>query len=677
MREVTLTGCTSTPFGSYLKALGILRLVSEQADSAARGLWRGDTFVLESEFSEDALLGFFLERYEPTPLVAPWNGGSGFYPKDNQEGIAAIESCSDARFAAYVQAIRLCRSIPEVIGGKSEDEDERRSVILRKCRNLLPDRAVDWLDAAVGIAADGKRSFAPVLGTGGNEGRLDYTNNLMARLAALLISPNPKLPVRALLANSLFGERTIGLLNVASGQYDPGRAGGANQGQGIENESPANPWELVLTLEGAVAWASGIYRRQGTAYRSILCSPFSVYAQPVGYGSAADKQGEARAEVWTPLWTSPVGYPELKVLLREGRASVQGQPASNSLEFAEAACSLGVDRGIREFVRYSLLKRRGDSYVALPTGTFPAQYRSEADLIRGFQLCFESLTRDLPKSAEDLRRNVQNSVYHALLKGGTERMRDLMAAFGRLLRRLLTTTDAAVPRRSLEAGKWLDACGFAGAPEVRLAAAVASIRTPGIPSIVCHLSRSDKNFAWTGSDLPSRMVAVLSRRLWMANASELDANPLGGDCAIDPGDASLFIEQSVDDRLIEDLVYAFLALDWTGFEAPVCPSAEVLPVYSVLKHLFLRRKVDTGGESKALSANPRILPLLSRGDIRAAAAIAVNRLRIAGLQPLAVPYYGGMDANRLAASLLIPVWETGKLAAGIFHEREIHTEAYS
>jgi CRISPR-associated protein Csx17 len=301
-----------------LKSLGVFRLVSEQADRGARGSWDGDTFRLDSELPREEMVRFFLEKYAPTPIVAPWNGGSGFYAKDNKEGLDAIMGSSDGRFAAYRETIAACRTFPEVVAGKSADEEGRRSAILRRCRNGLGDSVVEWLDAAVGIAADGERSFAPVLGTGGNEGRLDYTNNFMSRIAGLLIGPDPKMPVRDLLENALLGCRTKGLQAGAAGQYDPGRAGGANQGQGVEEDASTNPWDLVLTLEGAVAWASGLYRRQGPAYRSgntFLCSPFTVRSVKVGYGSASSGD-DARAEVWTPLWERPVGYPELRALLR-------------------------------------------------------------------------------------------------------------------------------------------------------------------------------------------------------------------------------------------------------------------------------------------------------------------------------------------------------------------------
>src|SRR5260370_42561854 len=65
----------------YLKALGVLRLVSEQKDGEARGYWRDGIFVLEATLDPNGLLTFFLQQYSPTPLLAPWNGGSGFYIK--------------------------------------------------------------------------------------------------------------------------------------------------------------------------------------------------------------------------------------------------------------------------------------------------------------------------------------------------------------------------------------------------------------------------------------------------------------------------------------------------------------------------------------------------------------------------------------------------------------------
>ena len=84
MHEHTLVGCQPEPLGAYLKALGVLRLVSEQADPAARGSWRSEGFVLETALDRAALERFFLEDYRPTPVANPWNGAGGFYFREDK-----------------------------------------------------------------------------------------------------------------------------------------------------------------------------------------------------------------------------------------------------------------------------------------------------------------------------------------------------------------------------------------------------------------------------------------------------------------------------------------------------------------------------------------------------------------------------------------------------------------
>jgi CRISPR-associated protein Csx17 len=78
-----LEGCTPEPLMGYLKALGVLRLLSEQLpDAAVRGWWDAGTFCLSGgAITEERIVSFFLNDYSPTPLLAPWNGGSGFYIK--------------------------------------------------------------------------------------------------------------------------------------------------------------------------------------------------------------------------------------------------------------------------------------------------------------------------------------------------------------------------------------------------------------------------------------------------------------------------------------------------------------------------------------------------------------------------------------------------------------------
>lgn len=84
--RLTLKGCSPTPLASYLKALGVLRLLSsgansvvgEPVDSDVRGWWEGERFHLRTPLAHSDLVRFFLRDYAPSPVIAPWNGRAGY-----------------------------------------------------------------------------------------------------------------------------------------------------------------------------------------------------------------------------------------------------------------------------------------------------------------------------------------------------------------------------------------------------------------------------------------------------------------------------------------------------------------------------------------------------------------------------------------------------------------------
>ena len=64
MPEIRLDGCTAEPLMSYLKALGVLRIVSEQADPCARACWRDGMFSIETKLDKGGLV--------PIPSNGKW-----------------------------------------------------------------------------------------------------------------------------------------------------------------------------------------------------------------------------------------------------------------------------------------------------------------------------------------------------------------------------------------------------------------------------------------------------------------------------------------------------------------------------------------------------------------------------------------------------------------------------
>ncbi|MYK06172.1 MAG: type I-U CRISPR-associated protein Csx17, partial [Synechococcus sp. SB0670_bin_20] len=100
-----LDGCAPTPLAHYLKALGILRLVAEQADPEARGWWDGDRFRLATKLSRKELNAFFLNDYCPTPLVSPWNKGSGFFHEEDP-ALLPLKQSESRRFSSFRDGIK-------------------------------------------------------------------------------------------------------------------------------------------------------------------------------------------------------------------------------------------------------------------------------------------------------------------------------------------------------------------------------------------------------------------------------------------------------------------------------------------------------------------------------------------------------------------------------------------
>ena len=105
MTSLLLKGCKCEPLSSYLKAIAVLRLVSQQKDPAVTGRWSGGCFEIDSTLDEESLIQFFLDAYSPTPVADPWNGGSGFNPGEKLESLEMIKATITERFVPYRQTL--------------------------------------------------------------------------------------------------------------------------------------------------------------------------------------------------------------------------------------------------------------------------------------------------------------------------------------------------------------------------------------------------------------------------------------------------------------------------------------------------------------------------------------------------------------------------------------------
>lgn len=705
MPDVPLHGCTPEPLMAYLKALGILRLVAEDrehGDPEARGSWCDGLLVLQSRLDAGALVEFFLDHYRPTPIVAPWAGGSGFFKKDNKEAVEKLGADSTGRTGRYKAVIGCVQKIigEEQIGDKPKDDDKVR--LIRRYRRELPDDVVTWMDAAIVLQQDGQ-SFAPVLGTGGNDGRLDFTQNFMQRIVTLGLHENapPSEQSRAWIAQSLFGSQAQ-LSTASVGQFAPGRAGGPNATQGMEGDSTDNPWDFVLMMEGAIMLAGAAVRRLGTGADARAAFPFTVRGTDVGFASAAqDENADSRGELWLPLWDRPSSLAEVAVLMGEGRAEFNGRPARDAVGFARAVTTLGVDRGIAAFSRVGLLKRSGKSFLATPVGRVPVTERPAADLlceIDPWLDSFRSACRgdNVPARFTAALRAIDAAVFDFCLYGGPSHFADVLIALGKAERELARTPGKVgqsktkvLPLSGLSPA-WVDAARSGDDRELEIALALAGVRAAdgehrkvgplrsNLESVSTWFdsdngrtkakwAEKDRAVVWNAGGLPTNLAAVLARRCMDGERAGCVALPLDSLACASLAAVAAFINEELDETRVEDLLWGLILVDQarsmrTDREPTTLPRA-----YALLKLLFLPRPL--GGVR--IRPEPAILSLLRVGRLGEACAIAMRRLRASGLNPMPAPIRGrgvrdrawqeldGMGraglSRRLAAALLIPI----------------------
>lgn len=738
IREHPLPGCTPTPLASYLKALAVLRLVAEAGsdgggDLDATGFWRDDVFVLRTRLTKEELHAFFLDRYRPTPLIAPWNGGSGFYfqegklkEKDLVTGrklktgirdqeteatrtVAAIAQCTSPRFADYRDAIAIAQRVVAdfkiVEAPENTSTNNQKDRFIQAFRNLASDHCLSAMDSAVVIAGD-ETSFPPLLGTGGNDGNLDFTNNFMQRLLEVIdVSAGAARPgADDSLNSALFGAPCNLLSEGAIGQFAPGSAGGPNASSGFEGGARTNAWDFILMLEGAVLFAASAVRRLEFGDRAILSAPFVVRSRMGTEGAAsAGDDNDSRNEIWMPLWAVPCAVNEVRFLLSEGRATLNGRSARDGLDFARAVAQLGVNRGIRSFQRYGFLKRQGKNFLATPLSRIAVRRNTETDLIaelerRNWLATVQRYARD--ENAPNAFRAAAHQLDTALFALTQQASR---FALQTVLRRVGSIETA------LNAGPKSQESVRAPAPRLSLAWAIKADDQSAEFGIAAALSglclRDDKGqrvlharrhlvsvsetvngdgdraweptsrlAIWGPGPLTENIAVLLHRRRLEAIALGAEGEVLASQTGATRGDVAAFLVGATDDARIGELLGGLACVDWSGAESPRGDIEAVLPpAFTLLKVFFtsesVLRVLKWLPPDRSFRLPAEIPARLAANDAQAAVRIAWQRLRAIGvkLPGRNPPQVAGVDGTRWLAALCIPLTyaETVRLLRGL------------
>lgn len=697
MPEVIATALRPEPLGSYLKALALLRLVATQADREAEGWWVSDRFHLRSELDLDDLVEFLTERYCPTPLLTPWNNGSGFGLEDRPsleavKTVRLIESSEDPRLAAYRRTISVVRELVARPDWHGLTKEHRVAL----CRSHLADEAVKWIDSTAILTADDLR-FPPLLGgSGGNNGHFDFASNFMQRVCDCLELTSRKRGAESLttLARAVLTGDRVRLDDVKSDQFDPGANGGVGSGPLRPAPGLANPWDLVLMLEGAIVFASAAARRLSTG-QAAVGAPFMVESSPAGHAGTAPEAGSG--ELWAPIWKRPATFAEIERLIGEGRAEYSHRQARSSLDFARAVVSLGTDRGIASFTRFGFLKRNGQAKIAVPIGRLEVKRRPEVGLTGALDPWVDRLRRvsNPPASLIALLREFDDAVFSVTTtdRPGDALLRvlEVTARLDRLAQRSSSFRDLQAPN-GLRADTWLDVVHDSSV-ESTLAISLASLRTaPWEQYGVIRRLVANEYGAPRPALVPGlgarRITDVLGEvhhRLALDRPPERVAQPDGAEAPgnatavgwlpglwrhrVDPRAVIAWAGGDVDDDRLERLLSCYLLLDWSRWSppSPVPEAGEVVTdvnatqAWSLLILPFFQGPPPRTYLTLAPPvARPAWVRALSSGRISDVMTAALRSLTIAGIEPLLAhpdllveqvrPF-----AQRLAAALLVPV----------------------
>jgi CRISPR-associated protein Csx17 len=616
---------------------------------------------------------------------------------------------------------------------KKMDKDS----ILRDLRNwILDDTALRWLDAAfvIGTGVKKNRLEAPLLGSGGNIGNSDFSVRFMQSLIQCVPPGGQRATsdlVKGWLENALFGRPTDGLLGLAVDQFYPGRAGGANMSQTMSAKPIFNPWDYVLMLEGALLLQGATAKRLGTDNRKPAF-PFVVENTPVGFGSAG--YDESRGEQWLPLWERACSKSEIGSLFAEGRCELGSRAARTGVDFARAVVTLGVDRGITQFVRIQYQKRFGENYLANSLGRFEVSEVHEVRLLPQIDLWLDEFRRTAHREKTPRLNHALRAIDSAILDfcryRGKSLFQGILIALGRAERELAVTTGKmgqSMCRPFPLAGLTPDWIGAAddGCTEFLLARALSGVHDPerktgplranlepvdwreSSEKRSANWTRRDRAVVWNANDISDNLAAILARRMQDGQRQGCENPPLASPAVAPLAAIGQFIAGATDDRRIEDLLWALMLVRPT--ESPQQPEdASQIPVaYALLKLLFLPRPLvfergDGGrlwvryarrGESGVrIRAELRVPHLLRAGRLGEACVIAVRRLRASGLAPMPHPQAGrtrdrdwgeldviGMthlDPVRVAAALPVPIGDRGvqQLVRLITRPEAIQTE---
>ena len=660
MTDISLEGCLSDPLMMNLKALGIFRIIAEQKDKSVKANWEQGTFIIHTQLSKDELANFFLNEYKPTPIVSPWNRDSGFFDLDEDSIVYELKQKKDERLKEYHDVFNKVEEIfkeciPEYVEMMSKKDknninklkkrvQDKKDLLLREFRNRINVNLIPWLDAMYIIASE-KPSYGTILGTGGNDGNFEISKNFMSYICKCILSDRDNKKNKEWINGSLFNTSTKLLVGSAAYFYPDGYKGpNCVDDPSKEKTSLINPWDFILMVEGTLFFAGNISRRSISTNAAF---PFSVNQSNAGYGSSSTTE-KSRGEIWIPLWHNPATYDEIKYVYNEGRSQIGKKYAYTGSDFARAAVSLGVERGISEFVRFGIMERKGQAYLANKLGNVKTGTKQQVNLLIEIDGWLDKVRKEESRSItiRTLLHNMDDAIIKFCIHHRKRDLQEILIILGKIefaISKSSYLMKKIQPLKKLSP-RWLTESNDE-TPEFRLAMSLASmIDSDEKYPLRCNLepvkyknsklvwNSSSPSAVWTKNNTVQNMIAVLERRCLDAQIRKLETIPLESGISAHLSDILLFLNKQLDYEKISDLLIPFSMIKGDDKDAKrKLDRQEEIPklmpeIYIAIKSNF----PPISFNNDVAKFEPSIISLLKSDKSDLAQKIAHRRLHISG-----------------------------------------------
>lgn len=685
LAAMAVPGLSPDSLGNYLASLGLLRVLA-RCRPTVRAVWRdGAFYVIGGPTTLDELLdelSDIAERRAWTPYERGWGD-------------------------AQKKSTKAKSGVSLALWQASAEEGD-----------------LELLAAHVVPAA--RVSFNPVLGSGGNAGKRDFSDGWRRAIYALAPSApsdaadaeNERREKRAHLKALLLGEPVTWMLdklNAASWFSDANKL--YNSGQRPFRDGGVSPWAMALACEGLAFLAGGASRRLGARARAAGAFPFVTRASAPCAGGEA---GRDLAEVWAPLWDRPMTVREAQALFARGRAEVRGRGVLTPSAFATAILRRGVDAGIAEFRRFVLgrttsrntFEPRFEGALRVRTRSYQATSES-ASFATTASTAFERLLALIDQFPAD--RKVGKRWRFVGLRGPLEAAMLRAASAPSDPEAGCAVLDAAVAaldrvdrtrafRKRQIAWQplpvaWAPALFGDEAPglEARLALACVSAFPIEYPLALyrfgvdlergrfVHADRPPARWVWRPGPLAPVLSDVVHRRTVDWEAARDDMEPIRFPMPVASAHVDLWLNGRVDDELLGSWLSRLALFDWrfvpsgvrtlatpgTGGQSP----SGSLCLFGLLAPLFDLRPVSRQPAVPTANLLPRecgartpgaaraLVNLLRSRQVEAAVRLATSRYAMAGAALVRSAVQWDVEGpERLIASLLFPVFDHERAA---------------